>query len=249
MQSKNTKVNHTEQRREKQPSSLKKKRVCFSEEPDDICYNNDAPLTNEEINTVWYSKYDEIRMKYEVKTLARNLRPMLTRSSLCTQLLRHDDMAENGRLPPQSLAIKENAYNESSRGLEYRIFLKRQMKKILATRTILECQRKIKASIAIATKNGDPKRQSMVTIGHIKLGIISEKCTRWSRDVASMTGKFDFEIAYDNVQVSPQKSLNGRFPLKRKFLDETVTSSEQRKKLIKLPHFNGKLHSSPQCAY
>jgi len=235
------KVNQsTQDQKNKKQFSSNKKHVSFSAHPDDICLNNDEPLTNEEIKSTWYSNDDTIRMKYNAKILAQKFR----RSTVVTEISDNSQSSEQPLMLPrrfnndnnESLS-EEGSVDNECRGLENIIFLKRQVKQVIATHAILKCQRKIKSRIAIAKKHADPKLKVMVATADRTLGIISAKYTRWSKILAFVTGKFDYEAVY-NV---PRNSLylDERFlNKKRKSMNESFNSSHQRKKkLTKIPHY------------
>jgi len=187
--------------------------VCFSKKPDHTCSLKGAPLTKEEMGSIWYTADDIIKMRCEAKVLARKIRKMLTAESTSPPPLTKEESGQQSSSPSTSKLLNLETYPlpmsasiDDFRGLELRVFVKRQLKKEIAKQMIMKCQHKIKEKLSIATKTGNPNLHLLVEAAHKKLRVISAKCSRWSREMALTVGKNDFECAYDNMQNSPRSS-------------------------------------------
>jgi len=196
---------HKQQRRRRNSSINSNKRlrttrrVCFSES-DSISYSTEKPITVEEKESLWYTINEEIQMKTEAKLLAGKCRLMLetqnavpssSSSSNKKRKLSHDVHQNSSSTSLSPITIQECI--DESRGLERLIFRQRQYHKELNEKTIIKCQESIKRKIDIETKMGDPRLEILKELAPIKLGLISAKYSKWSRDVALATGRFDFE--------------------------------------------------------
>jgi len=223
----------------------RRRRVCFSTEADDICYLRDvAPastMTNEEKDSTWYTYEDMVQMKEDAKALAHRLRLEVSRNNSSTPPLSDDDGTQTrqtslkrrldeeyslGFTTSSSAAIEDNI-NETYRGLEFRIFLDRQVRKYFASRKVLEYQHKCKLIIAVAAKNGDPDMRLITEILSKRLGCISAKYSRWARGMALLTGQQDFKGVYEQfnnpILESYFEQMN-QFPSKRRRTNEFSSS-------------------------
>lgn len=204
-------INHTDQ------NWSQRRRVTFSTEANDICYLRDvAPastLTNEEKNSAWYNYKDMIHMKKEAKITIRRLRVVVNKKTSSTPPSSGDNRPQTCRnnlkrnrslnegypldFTASSSTETKESVNETHRGLEFHVFLGRQLKQYFATRNILKYQRKCQLMIAIAAENGNPNIQFLTEDLSKKLGYVSATHSRWARKMALLTGKADFKAAYE----------------------------------------------------
>jgi len=87
----------------------------------------------------------------------------------------------------------EEHEERTSRGLDYRSSLERQRNRLIAIRAVLECQRRLRSGQLPVTC---PSAVAANVSSDVHLALISAKCTRWARELASLIGRRDFYEAY-----------------------------------------------------
>merc|ERR1712003_83443 len=85
---------------------------------------------------------------------------------------------------------------------------RRRLEKEKAIRTILEEQKKMKISIAIAAKSYDTNLNKLIKYSHERMATISTGCSQWAKDVALATAKLDLEDTNEiNNEPAPTKKI------------------------------------------
>lgn len=126
----------------------------------------------------------------------------------------------------------EEDQERTPRGLDYRSSLERQRNRLIAIRAVLECQRRLRSGKLPATC---PSAVAANVSPDVHLALISAKCTRWARELASLIGRRDFYEAYpqfrselDDDPIPDVSTLNCLKPfptsLKKSISTGTVTT-------------------------
>lgn len=214
-----------EEKKVKRSAVMKRKRVHFSTTPDKINREKSSPLTMEEKQCIWYSRDENVQLKKEATEMTQMLRLVLANKAIHSPQQQHDlETRSTTTTRFQSLTNNSNRVNtinndnvnsipssiegtiDETRGLESRIFLRRQMEKDKARRRILDGQRKMKIKIAVAARdyNHPNLYYDLVRSAPELLARISLDCTQWAKDIARATGTLDREDAYQcNDELSP----------------------------------------------
>jgi len=169
-------------------------------------------MTNEERRSTWYTQEDMESMRNGAKKLAR--RAILQSGGILAAAA-----AESGNEDSVVPTSETNTATATKRprnrpqhhvtsgmvrGLELFLSPKRQYNRLLTVQTVLESQRRSQITIEEALAHDEPThhhhRQEQRRLWHevagMRLGCISERCSRTSRDVALVTGLSDFQNVY-----------------------------------------------------
>jgi hypothetical protein len=175
----------------------------------------------------WYSQGELDFMRKAVKGQAKHYKVALGSIKLKTSVNSTNmsslvmPFKNSGvEMKTQVLCISESfsGSNSTFRGLEPRIFIERQRNRMIASKTVLEYQRRTLDLLQVAQRKGFPKEkvEAMKEAFSVRLGEICSQLSAWSRDEALSTamydatgdyGRFVCEKALDNNldnNVSPQ---------------------------------------------
>jgi len=193
------------------PSTKKTRKVNFSNEPvTKIHYIQNVPpassMTSTEKQCQWYTCTELTQFRENVKSLAMRMHIFETNNDDCTQqttpqqrqfenYFKNSEFSSKHRIGDDSVQFL-NLVQTHARGLETRIFIKRQLKRMVAKKTILECQRRLQIRILRQNHKTDKDVNFLKKVCASKLAVLSEQQNKWAKDVARMTGQYDYEEGY-----------------------------------------------------
>jgi len=189
---------------------VRKRKVHFSTKPDKINRDKSSPLTMEEKQSTWYSVEETAQMKNQAKSMTQKIRLMLARKAMHTSPQYDLEMDQKVNNEVECPSIMEGSIDET-RGLESYIFVRRRLEKEKAIRTILEEQKKMKISIAIAAKSYDTNLNELIKYSHERMATVSTGCSQWAKDVALATAKLDLE---DTNEINNEPAPTKKIPMK-----------------------------------
>jgi len=235
-------------------STKKTRKVNFSNEPVTTIHHlpnvpSASSMTPTEKQCQWYTHTELTQFRDNAKSLALQICILKNNDFMQTALQQSAQCDKNDMLPnKQRIGGNSNEFlnfvQTHARGLELRIFAKRQLKKHFAKKIILECQRQIKIKIHMAEQQN---KEMGVNVNNIqllkkvyasKLAVLSSQHTKWARVVARMTGECDYEEVYNtNNNEGVYKSNNklqqhaatGGMLQKRKRTSTPVTPTTNKK--------------------
>ena len=216
------------------------KRVHFDTDPPSVCDSDSGSCSSSSSSSssTWYSASEMDAFREVVREAGRKAH--------IHQLERLAGRASaRPSSPPPTRDDKSGGSDEheedeeheerTSRGLDYRSSLERQRNRLIAIRAVLECQRRLRSGQLPATC---PSAVAANVSPDVHLALISAKCTRWARELASLIGRQDFYEAYpqfrselDDDPIPDVSTLNCLKPfptsLKKSISTGTVTTKRQ----------------------
>ena len=161
----------------------------------------------EDRSNAWYSQGELDYMRKAVKVQAKHYKVALGSTTLKTSV--NSTNMSSLVMPFENSGVEKKTQvlcsseslsgsNSTFRGLEPRIFIERQRNRIIASKTVLEYQRRTLELLQAAQSKGFPeeKVEAMKEGFSVRLGEICSQLSAWSRDEALNTAMYDATGAY-----------------------------------------------------
>jgi len=167
-----------------------------------ICFSENATIYHLlDVPVVTDMTEDEVNNRWYTSDEMRTF--LLSAKKSCTDFL---EARNNEREPSESIDM---------RGLDHQVSIIRKRKKEMAIKVVLECQRRLRIRAATTTVKIDIETY---------LSLVSDKVTRFAKDIALRTALNDYFVAYPERKVELE-------PLLRE-ATEAISSSRKRKAAI-----------------
>lgn len=177
----------------------------------------------EDRDNAWYSQGELDYMRKAVKVQAKHYKEALgsialktsgnsTKMSSLVMPFKNSGVEKKTQVLCNSESLSGS--NSTFRGLEHRIFIERQRNRIIASKTVLEYQRRTQEVLVQASQTkGLPEEKVDAMKGSFseRLGEICSQLSAWSRDEAISTAKYDATSVYGRFvyeKLLPEDNIN-----------------------------------------